>query len=305
MKFAKSISLILFIASMSSCYKEDALGSVDNISGLGGDTWVKGPIDKWILDTLTVPFNSTVKYKYDQFELSLNRTLVPIKEEKVIPVMSAFKRVWMDTYIAETNPNFLKRYGNKFFVLVGSGSYDPASNSVNLGSTSEDGTKIVIYQLNYFRTKLMSGYLPSDSGLVKEVFRTIEHEFGHVLHRNILYPYSFNQVNSQLYTSDWANISDIDALSEGFVSSYAMSKSDEDFCEMISYMLTEGKAGFDKIVNSINYTGTTSNGTTAAEAQSRLRQKESIIVGYYKQSWNIDFYSLQSRTRSAVNSLLY
>ena len=84
-----------------------------------------------------------------------------------------------------------------------------------------------------------------------------------------------------------------------------MAKADEDFAEMVSIMLIEGKAGFDKIVNSINYTGTTSNGTTAAVAQSRLRLKESIIVGYFKQAWNIDFYSLQTRTRSAISSLLY
>jgi substrate import-associated zinc metallohydrolase lipoprotein len=300
-----TIIFILLAANLASCKKEDALGNVDNISGLGGDTWVQGPIDKWIYDTLTVPFNSTVKYKYDQFELALDRTLVPIKEEKIIPVLSALKKVWMDTYIAEAGINFFKKYGNKFFVLVGSGSYDLATGAVNLGLTSEDGTKIVIFQLNYFGTKSMAGYKLADSVVAKEVFKTIEHEFGHVLHKNILYPFTFNQVGSQSYTSDWTNVTYPEALAEGFVTNYAMSQADEDFCETVSYMLTEGKAGFDKLVNSITYTGTTSSGTTASAARARLRLKESIIVGYFKQSWNIDFYNLQSRTRSAIESLLY
>ncbi len=304
MKIQKAAFFLLLIAGMASCKKDETLGNIDNISGLGGDTWVKGPIDKWIYDSLTVPYNSTAKYKYDQFELSLNRTLVPMKEEKVVPILSAFKKVWIDPYVAEAGLNFFKKYGNKLFVLVGSGSYNPNSNTVNLGSTSEDGTKIVVYQLNYFSTKLTPGYVKSDSLLVKETIHTIEHEFAHVLHRNVLYPYAFTQVGSKFFTSDWNNVAESDAVSEGFVSSYAMAKADEDFAEMVSFMLINGKSGFDSFVNSINYTGTTANGTTAAVAQSRLREKESIIVGYFKQAWKIDFYNLQTRTRTALSLLL-
>jgi len=81
-----------------------------------------------------------------------------------------------------------------------------------------------------------------------------------------------------------------------------MSGPDDDFVEMISIMLTEGKAGFDRIVD--NIAGTSTNGTTAAQAQSRLRQKETLIVDYFKTVWGIDFYSLQARTRTAVESLI-
>jgi substrate import-associated zinc metallohydrolase lipoprotein len=304
MKVQQIVLSFLLIMLISSCRKEDNLGNVDNIAGLGGDTWAQGTIDKWIYDSLTVPYNSTVKYKYDQFELALNRTLVPMKEEKVIPILSAFKRVWIDPYVAEAGINFFKKYGNKFYVMVGSGSYDPNSTTVNLGSTSEDGTKIVVYQLNYFNTRFTPGYVKSDSVLVKGTIHTIEHEFAHVLHRNVLYPFAFTQVGSRLYTSDWYNVEPADAAAEGYISSYAMSKADDDFAEMVAFMLVNGRGGFETFVNSINYTGTTSNGTTADVARSRLRQKESIIVGYFKQAWNIDFYNLQTRTRTALMSLL-
>ncbi|MEP6701318.1 MAG: substrate import-associated zinc metallohydrolase lipoprotein [Bacteroidota bacterium] len=305
MKIEKIILFILLASSMASCKKEDALGSVDNIPGIGGDAWVKGPIDKWIYDSLTVAYNSTVKYKYDQFELSLSRTLVPVKEEKVIPVLSSLKKVWIDSYVAETNLNFMKKYGNKFFVLVGSGSYDQSSTAAILGSTSEDGTKIVLYQLNYFNTKSMAGFKLADSAVAREFFLTIEHEFAHVLHRNVLYPFAFPQISSKLYTEDYGNISENDARAEGFVTNYSMSQANEDFAETVSYLLILGKGGFDKLVNDINYTGTTVNGTTADVARSRLRQKEAIIASYFKQSWNIDFNSLQARTRAAFASLIY
>jgi hypothetical protein len=71
---------------------------------------------------------------------------------------------------------------------------------------------------------------------------------------------------------------------------------------MIATMLTEGKAGFDRIVNSIS--GTSPNGTTAAEAKSRLRQKEDLVVDYFNKVWKINFYSLQRRTRTAVETLI-
>jgi len=306
MKIKNFLFFLLIISFISSCKKEDALPNVDSIAGLGGDTWVKGAIDKYIFDSLTVPYNSSVKYKYDQFELEyLNRTVVPIKEEKVIPVLSAMKRIWIDPYTAETNSNFFKKYGNKFFILTGSGSYDPATGASTLGLTSDDGNKILLTQLNYFSTKSMAGYKQSDSSILRLFFHVIHHEFAHVFAANVTYPFSFTQVGGNLYTSDWTNVSDFEAKSDGFISNYAQSQPGEDFPEMVSLMLLEGKSGFDKIINSINYTGTSVNGSTAAQAQSRLRQKEAIIVGYFKESWNIDFYSLQTRTRAALTAMIY
>ena len=47
------------------------------------------------------------------------------------------------------------------------------------------------------------------------------------------------------------------------------------------------------------------NGTTAAMAQARLRQKEAVVVSYFKQAWNINFRNLQIRSKAAINALLY
>ncbi|MEO7769071.1 MAG: putative zinc-binding metallopeptidase, partial [Ferruginibacter sp.] len=97
MKAIKIITVVFFLAiGIISCNKEDPLGSVDNIPGLGGDTWTPGAIDKWIFDSLTAPYNIAVKYKWDQGELQadFNKVLVPPKEEKIIPMMSAIRKAW-------------------------------------------------------------------------------------------------------------------------------------------------------------------------------------------------------------------
>src|SRR5262252_6785298 len=99
MKVSKILVLLISVTSfLVSCKKDDDLGNVNEIIGLGGDTWVKTDLDKWIYDTLTVPYNIAVKYKWDQFEFDLNKTLVPPREDVIKPVMRSVKKVWMDTY---------------------------------------------------------------------------------------------------------------------------------------------------------------------------------------------------------------
>ncbi|HEY0608649.1 MAG TPA: putative zinc-binding metallopeptidase [Chitinophaga sp.] len=302
MKTIKTLLFCLSLALLASCSKEDDLGEVEDIPGLGGDTWVPGPLDHWLYDTLTVPFNIAVKYKWDQFEFELNKVLVPPKEEKVIPVMSAIKKVWINNYIEEAGLTFFKKYSPKFFILSGSASWNE-NGTITLG-TAEGGRKVVLYLLNDFRTKGMPGYVPSDSSNVKQMFHVIEHEFGHILHQTIMYPQEFKQISTGYYTGNWNNISDAAARQDGFVTAYAMSAYDEDFVEMISMMLVEGRAGFEKIVNSIP-PGTSINGMSQADAKARLRRKETMVVDYFKTVWKIDFYSLQTKTRKTIDQLLY
>jgi substrate import-associated zinc metallohydrolase lipoprotein len=294
--------LIFLLGSVAffSCRKEDPL-VVDDISGLGGDTWAQTALDKWLYDTLVVPYNIATKYKWDQSELDLNKNIVPPKEEKVIPVMRSVKRVWMEPYILQAGELFFKRYSPKLFVLAGSANWN-MDGSITLG-TAEGGRKIVLYLLNDFKNKTMPGYVLADSAVLKQMFHVIHHEFTHILDQTIRRPVEFDNVTNGFYTADWINTDDYSARQDGYVTAYALSSPTEDFAEMVSIMLIEGRSGFDNIVNSI--TGTSVRGTTAAEAKAKLRQKESIVVNYYKQAWNIDFYTLQLRVRNAIVNEIY
>ncbi|CAN5871403.1 putative zinc-binding metallopeptidase [soil metagenome] len=305
MKITHILIAVFTLAILStSCKKEEALRSVDNIPGLGGDAWVPGSIDNWIEDSLTDPYNIGVKYKWDQGELQndLNKTLVPPKEEKVIPLMGSIIKAWITPYVNEAGISFFKNISPKFFVLVGSPAFE--RGAVKLG-TAEGGRKVTLYDVNNFRIKGMPGYMLSDTENVKQVFHTIHHEYAHILDQTVKVPVTFSQSSAAGYTSDWLNVTATEARNEGFISQYAISQSREDFAEMASLLIVEGQVWFDAYVNSINYTGTTPNGTTAAMAQARLRQKEAEVVSYFKQAWNINFRSLQARSRSAISSLVY
>lgn len=292
----KIYTTLLVIISCSlgllSCGKDSISGNPDEIPGLGGDTWVKGPIDNWIFSNLTEPWNVSVKYKWDQSEMEFNKIVVPPDEEKIIPVLNAVKQVWIDNYVAETNELFMKKYCPKFFVLAGSASWNP-DGTIILGQ-AEGGRKILLYQLNDFRIKGMNGYVPEDSFMVKQMFHTIEHEFAHILHQNVMYPQEYKKISVGSYTSNWNNMSEDAANELGFITAYAMSSPDDDFVEMVAFMLVEGRDGFNRLVNNL----------VSEDAKTKLRQKEAMLVNYFKDAWNINFYSLQTRTRSSITTLL-
>ncbi len=306
MKFIKKFILYsVMYVSVISCGKEDDLGEVGDIPGLGGDTWARTYIDTYITDSLTKPFNVAVKYKWDPHEVSnqyILRDFVPPKEEVVIPLLSSLKNVWATPYIAETDSLFFKTYAPKFFTLYGSAIYNPANNTRVLG-IAEGGKKINLLEVNTFKTVQMAGYKATDSVQLKMAFHTVHHEAAHILHQTVLYPAEYRRLSAGKYTTNWVNDTDEDARTDGFITAYSKQDPNEDFVEMVSMLLTEGEEGFKNLLDSINRVSPV--GMTPNQARSVLRQKETIVVNYFKTVWDIDFYSLQRRVRIATKSYIY
>ena len=271
MKFFNKLFLVVFVVmAVTSCRKSEDLDLPQPV-GLGGEVVARTAIDKWLLDSLTTPYNIAVKYRWDPWETQLDKTLTPPDETKIIDAMSAIKRVWIDPYNAETGSDlFIKKYSPKQFVLIGSVEYN-YNGTVVLGQ-AEGGNNIAYFDINqnFDKNKVTS---------IQRMIQTSHHEFAHILHQNVLYPQDYKFISSNLglpgFTATWFNVSEAEALSWGYITPYSMASSDEDFVEMISMMLTEGKAGFDKIVNSIP-PGTSQNGITQADAKAKL--KGSIFV---------------------------
>ena len=280
MKTFFKISTFVLVLLVVGCTKEENLDT-SNFLGLGGDSVTKGAIDKWLYDSITKPYNMEVKYRWDPWEVKLDKTLVPPEESKVIPAMSIVKQIWIDPYNAETGSEaFIKKYAPKEFIMVGSPEYD--LNGSQVLATAEGGNKIVMFFVNQFDK--------NDITSLRLMLHIIEHEFAHILHQNILYPQEYKNITPG-YTSTWFNFADADAQDMGFISAYAMDKPDEDFAEMVSLMLTEGKARFEEIL------------AAHPDGEAALRRKEQIVVDYFKKAWNIDFYSLQARTQAALQRI--
>lgn len=250
------------------------------VQGLGGDILTKQPIDTWLETNFTKPYNIEVKYRWDANEVPL-KILVPPLVSQVQPVMEGVKAIWIDPYEKEAGSDFIKKFCPKQYILVGSANWN-TDGTITLG-TAEGGRKVILYQINDFSKKDVAG--------VKQMLHTIHHEFGHILQQNNTPDVTYKRITPGTYTSNWYNVSDAQALSLGYITSYSMSGADEDFVEILATMLVEGKAAYDARVNSTN-----------ATAKAALRQKERIVKDYLKSAYKIDFDRLQTSTQTAITN---
>lgn len=281
MKLNKIITLLALVIMAVSCGKKEDLES--ELPAIKTPDVQPLPQDIWIRDSLTIPYNVDVKYKWDALELDLYKTLVPVYESSVVPSLKIVKRIWIDTYIQQAGEDFFKKFCPKQFVMVGSANYE-TDGSVILG-TAEAGRKVVLYNINNLTT--------TKPATVTKLIHVIEHEFSHILHMNVRYPTEFKTL-TPLYTSTWLNYTDSLANSQGFVTPYSMNSADEDFAEMVSTMVTTSNRDWNAFVNSI----------PSKNGQAALRAKEAIVVTYFSDIYNIDFYALQARTVDAINDVL-
>lgn len=275
----KNILKTILIGLIITSCKPTEEDLTPKVEGLGGVVLTKNTTDNWLTDNFTKPYNIEVKYRWDPFELPLDKTLVPPLVDKVRPTMEAVKAIWLEPYIKEAGADFIKKFCPKQYILVGSANWN--NNGTIILGTAEGGRKVVLYQINDFDKKNIAG--------VKQMLHTIHHEFGHILNQNILYSEAFKQITPGDYTSNWYNITEEEALNLGFVTSYAMSSADEDFVEMIATMLVEGKTAFDARVATAN-----------VSAQAAIRKKEQIVVDYMNKAYGINFRSLQTTTQAAI-----
>jgi substrate import-associated zinc metallohydrolase lipoprotein len=292
--FKISLAVIAVLTLATACRKDENGSLSTTPNGLGGDSWTKNNIDKWIYDSLTVPFNIAVKYRWDAWEQELDKTLVPSDTSKVIPALQGIKAVGLVPYIQQTgNADLLRRYAPKNFVLVGSPQYN-YNGSITLGQ-AEGGTKITMYLINYFSR------LKKDSASFKQMVHTIHHELGHILHQNVMFSTNYRTITGG-YTATWFNVSDASARTQGFITAYAMAAPEEDFVEMISTMLIGGPNGptgydnYDKLIAQA--------GATTSIPYLSIKAKEAVVVDYFAKTWKIDFYGLQAKCRAALAGFL-
>ncbi|MBC9934749.1 zinc-binding metallopeptidase [Chitinophaga qingshengii] len=268
------------ITVLSGCRKKDDL----DISNLFPEnTQQPTALDTWLTEHYTKPYNIEVRYKWDPY-VATDKTLIPVREPLVIPVMDLVHKTWAEPYIKIAGMPFFLKYAPKQFILIGSAKWN-SNGTITVGE-AEGGKAIQLFRLNEFDLK--------NEGYIKFMLHTIHHEFAHILHQTIFYPREFKALTASGYTGTWNNTTDQEALDLGFITPYARSKADEDFVEMLSTMLTEGKEGFEAIVNQAE----------TDYGKDMLHQKAEIVRNYLQNSWKINLDSLQLATSTAIKEAI-
>ena len=288
---------ITVLTGLVSCKKEDFKPLTTPPPGLGGDTFAKDSIDKFINDSMTSPYNVAVYYRWLPGEMpDFPANIQPPDASKVVPILKGLLNVAYAPYNQQTgSTTFLRRYLPKALELAGSAEY--LANGARLLGQAEGGTAMLLYEVNYYSR------LKKDSNTFKQTMHTMHHELGHILHQNILYPIAFKTISTG-YTGNWYNVSNVEARQSGFITNYAESAPDEDFVEMISSMLAGGEGGPSGGYDEYEQLLTQSVVGTDSTGYKTIKRKEAVVVDYFQRSYNIDFYALRAKCRTAFVNYL-
>ena len=270
----KYIYTLLFAASivLGAC-NEDKL---DSHSIFNTESPERNAFDTWLLLNYIVPYNIQFNYKYIDKESDNTYNLIPAEYDKCVAMAKLTKYLWIDSYNELLGETFIKTYCPRMIQLIGSKAYN-SQGSVVLG-TAEGGLKITLYNVNELDVNN-----PNIDFLNTWFFKTMHHEFAHILHQTKNYSTDFNLISTDYQGPSWLNLeSDEIANTMGFITRYASFSPDEDFVEIISNYITHDADYWENVLN---------NG--GALGKIKLQKKFDIVRKYLKDSWGIDIDKLR------------
>lgn len=242
----KSIFALLLVATglltVTSC-SEDKLGEtifpeIDETLDPNSYTY---KFDKWLRENYLNVYNLDFRYKMQDVGTDMNYNLVPAKLDNSMKLAVLTKYLWFDVYKDIVNENFLKLYGPRIIHLIGSPAYNPTSGSMILG-LAEGGIKVSLFRVNDMDI--------NDFNQMNEYyFKTMHHEFTHILHQTKTYPSEFNTLSVGKYDgTNWQDRQDGVVNSLGFVTNYASSEFREDFAETVANYIVKTDSQWARIL---------------------------------------------------------
>ena len=287
--------------------------------------------DKWLEVNYQQPYNIQLKYRFEFKESDETKNLAPARYDKSVALAKLTKYLWLESYEELKGRDFIRQYCPKIMHFIGSYGYN-SGGSVTLG-VAEGGMKITLYNVNN-----LDFNNPDIEFLNYWFFKTMHHEFAHILHQTKPYPTDFNEVSAANYQSEsWVNLEKNQWLALGFISDYASRETQEDFVEIIANYITHDQEWWDEQLDlAVKYTykGKTSAGAaieksfygtepTAAEIKAAsiakvestdidrsgrgyIETKLDIVRDWLKASWDIDLDKLRDivQRRSANVKML-
>jgi substrate import-associated zinc metallohydrolase lipoprotein len=280
-KYKKIALLFLTLVAFTSCSNEDQVGE----SQLNYNQPTKTALDTWIGINYLNPYNINVQYKWNQNTVDNSRYLFPPSVDKVQPALEVVQKIWLDSYKKIGGIDFVKKIAPREIVLVG---------GVNLNSVgtrtlglAEGGQRVTLFETDYIDR--------TDRANISEFIHTIQHEYIHILNQNKPFDEkAWAAITPVGYTADWYNYT-IPASNEiGFITSYARSNINEDFAETASVILISSKTEYAAFLANIK----------SPTALAALKAKEALVVKYFKDAFDMDFYALRDEAEKNTNAVI-
>lgn len=290
--------LVVGATSLTSCSEDD----LSPVSVITSPQTSQNDFDKWLEKNFVLPYNIDFKYRLDDNELDMNYYQVPASYESAIIMAHVLKYACVEVYNEVAGIEFTRRYFPKMFVL--SGEWEYRNNGTYILGTAEGGKKIFLAGADYLPSVIRgeAGYrqfsfVSSDplTNMNYYFFKTIHHEFTHILNQTKNYSEDFQLITGSLYVADsWSEApNNVDYLKRGFISSYAQHSHQEDFAEMLSLYVTSDEAQWQQWM--------TEAGTSGAQL---LEDKLEIVRDYMQNEWNVDIDQLRSSILSREEDVI-
>ncbi|BDU26394.1 MULTISPECIES: putative zinc-binding metallopeptidase [unclassified Flavobacterium] len=273
MKFVnkyKKIAVFVGVLALTACAHEDQ----PTESQLDYNQPAKTDLDKWIDANYLVPYNINAQYKWNQNTVDNTRYLFPPTIDKVQPALEIVKQIWLQSYATIGGADFVKKIAPREIVLVG--GVNSNSNGTRTLGIAEGGQRITLFEVDNINKK--------NRAIVAEFIHTIQHEYVHILNQTKPFDeQAWGKITPSGYTATWHLETTAASRELGFITSYARSNVVEDFAETASIILISTKAEYAAILA----------GITSAKARADIQRKEAIVVQYFKDAFNMDFYALR------------
>lgn len=286
-----SAFLIVFSLSFTSCGNDDKF--TDSIFI---DKEVSShPFDVWLDQTYRVPYNLRFQYKMQDMASDMDYNLVPTSLDQSHRLAILIKYLWFDAYNVVAGEDFMKQNGPRIIHLIGSPAFNPDLGTITLG-TAEGGIKITLYRCNDLDPKRVAE-------LNEYYFKTMHHEFAHILHQKKTYPKEFETFSAGKYDPMyWQNRTVSEAATYGFVTPYGSSQPREDFVEVIANYIVKSDKEWNTILElaskpGVNGTGQVVISPLALNGKVIIETKLGIAKKWLSDAWGIDLELLRKEVQ--------
>lgn len=225
---------VVVTGSFTACSDDDFGESIFEIpSGNIDKTSYTAPLDSFVKKCFLIPYNVDFKYKMEDISSDVTKNLIPASYQKCKELAVLTKYLWYDVYRdnVENGEILMKKYSPRIIHLIGSKNVNPNTGTEILGETS-NGIMITLFRGNTLDV--------NDMDYSNEYFfKTMHHEFGHMLCSNHVVPTDYRSLTPGVYDAlSWQETSDSVALGQGCISQYSRNNYEDDFVELFCVFLT-------------------------------------------------------------------
>ncbi|MBR1564964.1 MAG: hypothetical protein IJ650_06435 [Paludibacteraceae bacterium] len=302
MKNIRYILILVLVAGIASSCKEklDPQSIFPEVSESLDPASYSFQLDSFCKKNFQEIYNVEFRYQMQDISSNMNFNLVPCTYDDAITMAVMAKYLWWDVYTKVTGSHeFLQKYGPRIICLIGSAGHN-ATGSVTLG-VAQGGLKVTLHALNYID--------PSNVATLNEYyFKTMHHEFSHILHQTKTYPAEFRTISAGWYKPNgWEERSEQEARSLGFTGNYGSSQEREDFVEIIAnYIVKTDDEWASMMSDAAKGWKQDDNGTLhqleddpdGVDGPAVIEQKLTIARTWLHDEWNIELDSLRKEVQT-------